>query len=126
MGFWIFMLVCCLLLPAVMMLFGVIFTKHPPRKINPVYGYRTARSMKTPETWEFAHKYCGKMWKKAGLILLPLSLLAMLPVVGKSEDVIGIWGCVMLLIQMVPMIASLVLTERALAKHFDRGGNPLQ
>ncbi len=126
MGFWIFMLVCCMLLPAVMVVFGVIFIKHPPRKINPIYGYRTARSMKTPETWKFAHKYCGKMWKKAGLILLPLSLLAMLPVMGKNDNLIGIWSSTVLLLEMIPMIASLVLTERALAKHFDRNGNPLQ
>jgi len=26
--------------------------KHPPKSINAIYGYRTARSMKNDETWK--------------------------------------------------------------------------
>lgn len=44
--------------------------KRPPKKINSFYGYRTAMSMKNRETWEFAHKHCGKLWSAWGCIAL--------------------------------------------------------
>ena len=56
MGFWIFMLVMDLLLPGVMLWFGSLFLRGVPREINPVFGYRTAMSMKNRDTWAFAHR----------------------------------------------------------------------
>ena len=55
MGFWFFMLAMGLLLPAIMILFGAVFTKAAPKKINYIFGYRTVMSMKNRDTWEFAH-----------------------------------------------------------------------
>lgn len=68
MGFWIFMTISNLLIPVIMMVFGKIFTEHPPTSINSIYGYRTAMSKKNQDTWDFAHAYCGRLWKRlAGL-----------------------------------------------------------
>ena len=63
MGFWIFMLIMDLLLPFAMIGFGRYFMKKAPKEINSVFGYRTSMSMKNKDTWEFAHKYCGKFVK---------------------------------------------------------------
>ena len=52
MGFWIFMLITDLLIPTTMMVFGKLFMKKAPDSINPVFGYRTAMSMKNKETWQ--------------------------------------------------------------------------
>jgi len=49
---------------------GYMMYKHPPKSINAIYGYRTARSMKNDETWKFAHDCCGRLWFKLGFILL--------------------------------------------------------
>ena len=38
MGFWIFMFLSNELIPILMLLFGWIFKKHPPKNINSVYG----------------------------------------------------------------------------------------
>lgn len=46
MGFWIFMLVMNLLIPATMAGFGRAFLKKAPGKINYAFGYRTSMSMK--------------------------------------------------------------------------------
>jgi len=59
MGFWLFMLINNLIVPAIMIGIGRIFVSHPPKKINGIYGYRTKRSMKNNETWRFAHHYCA-------------------------------------------------------------------
>ena len=64
MGFWIFMLIMDLLLPFTMIGFGRYFMKKAPKEINSVFGYRTSMSMKNKDTWEFAHKYCGKVLQR--------------------------------------------------------------
>ena len=45
MGFWIFMLAMGLLFPVVMILFGTMFMKSAPKKINYILGERTDMSM---------------------------------------------------------------------------------
>ena len=72
MGFWIFMLIMDLLIPFTMIGFGYIFLKKAPKNINTLFGYRTTMSMKNKDTWEFAHKYCGKLWYVWGMILLSM------------------------------------------------------
>ena len=71
MEFWIFMLIMDLLLPFTMIGFGKYFMKKAPKEINSVFGYRTSMSMKNKDTWEFAHKYCGKVWYVCGMVMLP-------------------------------------------------------
>lgn len=73
MGFWIYMMVMNLLIPLIMIVFGMRFIKKPPEKINYIYGYRTSMSMKNQETWDFAHRYCGKLWLILGWFMIILS-----------------------------------------------------
>ena len=61
MGFWIFMLIMVLLIPLMMIGFGRLFLKKAPGTINAAFGYRTSMSMKNKDTWEFAHRYCGRL-----------------------------------------------------------------
>lgn len=123
MGFWIFMFTMDLLIPCTMIVFGKSFLKNAPKEINAVFGYRTTMSMKNRNTWEFAHKYCGKIWYICGLVLLPLSIIPMFFVIGKSKDTIGTLGGILCAIQLIPLIGSIFPTEVALKKNFDRNGN---
>ena len=92
--------------------------RRPPRKINGAYGYRTARSMASQEAWDFAHAYFGRLWKRMGLAMLPLSVLAMLTCLGKGENMVGLWGGILSAVECVPMLLAIVPTERALKKRF--------
>lgn len=123
MGFWIFMLIIILLLPLIMIGFGKYFSKNAPKNINMIFGYRTSMSIKNKETWIFAHKYCGKIWFFSGLIMLPLSVAVMLLVVGGSENIVGTVGVILCILQTIPIIISIILTEKALEKTFDENGN---
>ena len=113
MGFWIFMLIMDLLLPFTMIGFGRYFTKKAPKEINSVFGYRTSMSMKNKDTWEFAHKYCGKVWYVCGMVMLPI---------GKNEDCVGSIGGIICGVQLIPLIGSILPTEIALKKNFDKNG----
>ena len=64
MGFWIYMLLMNLLNTFTLIGFGKHFMRKAPKEINEVFGYRTPMSMKNKDSWEFAHKYCGKIWYK--------------------------------------------------------------
>ena len=122
MGFWIYMLIIDLLLPFTMIGFGKYFLKTAPKNINTVFGYRTSKSMKNKDTWIFAHKYCGKIWFISGLIMLPLSVIVMMFVFGGLENVVGTVGAVLCGIQFIPILISIILTEKALNKTFDKNG----
>ena len=122
MDFWWFMVAVNALLPVILIGFGKYFMRHAPRCINPIFGYRTARSMQNMDTWNFAHHHCGKLWFAGGLIALPLSLLILLCVRGQSEDTIGILGLCATAVQIIFLFVSVGLTEAALKKLFDAEG----
>ena len=123
MGFWIFMLFMDLLIPLTMVAFGKMFMTKSPKNINVVFGYRTTMSMKNKDTWEFAHKYFGKLWLKCGLVLLPLSIVPLIFTFNKGTDIIGTVGGIVCTVQLVPLIGSIFPTEAALKRIFDKNGN---
>ena len=88
-GFWLYMLAVDLLIPATMIGFGLLFLKRPPKKINAIFGYRSMRSMQNEDTWRFAHQHCGKVWCTAGLIMAPLSAIAVAFLYGLSTTALG-------------------------------------
>lgn len=123
MGFWIYMLCMGLLFPAIMLVMGRYFMKTAPKEINYIFGYRTNMSMKNKDTWEFAHKYIGKLWFRFGWILVPITIIPMLFVLGKSEDTIGTVGAIVVAIDLIILISVIFPTEMALKKNFDKDGN---
>jgi len=122
MGFWFFMLAMGLLFPAIMILFGAVFTKTSPKKINYIFGYRTDMSMKNRDTWEFAHKYIGRLWFRFGLLLIPITVIPMLFVIGNTENVVAIVGLIVGFINTIVLIVPIFFTEKALNKAFDKDG----
>ena len=124
--FWLFCLAMDLLIPATMFFFGRRFLTNPPKTINGVYGYRTSRSMKNQQTWDFAHQVCGQVWMKAGKWMALPSVLAMLVVVGQDVGVVGTVCGVVTGVQCVVMLGTIVPVEQALKQNFDRFGRKLE
>jgi uncharacterized membrane protein len=126
MGFWIFMFIMSLLTPISITIFGVIFVKSPPKKINDLYGYRTSMSMKNSDTWLFAHNHCGKLWCISGFVMLALTVIAMsvmLWLLGAKTDTVGLYGGIVCGIQLIAIFIPLIFTEKALKMNFDKDGN---
>jgi len=59
----------------IFILVGFILTKYPPKEINSLYGYRTSKSMKSQEAWDFAQIYSSKLMVKSGVFLSIVGLL---------------------------------------------------
>ena len=116
------MLLTSLLIPVIMLVFGCLFHRSAPKKINVWYGYRSARSMKNEDTWVFAHQHIGRTWMLVGAVLLVISVIPMIAVYGKDDDTVSVVSLVLTVIQLIPLIVSLIPTERALKKTFDENG----
>lgn len=120
--FWWYMLFFELLIPGLMIIFGRQFLKAAPKNINYTYGYRTTRSMKNKDTWSFAHKCIGGLWKGCGIALLPISVVFMLFLYGRDTDTVGYTGLILVGVQLVVMFASIFIVESRLKRTFDENG----
>ena len=115
-----------LLIPLMMLVFGLLFCKKPPVEVNSLFGYRTTLSMKNKDTWDFAQRMMGRLWWRAGLALLVLTVGAMLAclfTLARDEDTVGTYSLVFLYIQMAVLLLSIWPVERALRRTFDKDGN---
>ena len=122
MAFWLFLTAMDLLIPAIMVGIGTRFLKHPPGTINAWYGYRTARSMKNQETWDFAHETCGKLWVRLGKLSFLPALLAAALTFGRGIETVSVVSVVVVTIQTLALIGSIFPVERALKRNFDDSG----
>lgn len=120
--FWWVMLVCSLIIPLNMIVFGLIMWKRPPKSINKIFGYRTERSMKNTQTWNFAHNFCGKLWLFGGIITLIISIIVLSLFYYNSISVIGITAGAICSFQIVLLIVSVIPTELALKRKFTDEG----
>lgn len=123
MFFWIYMFLMTLLVPLCMICFGYHFSKNPPEKINPVFGYRTKISMLNQDTWIFAHQHYGKISKLVGWILLALTVPSMFLFLHASTSTVGIVGIIVVGVQIGALIGSIFPTQKALKETFDATGN---
>ena len=119
----IFIFVSNLIIPIMMLFFGITFKNEGPKKINGFYGYRTSMSMKNKETWDFAHRYCGRLWTKLGFITLFLSIIISLIILSFDDKIQGIVVATIVTIQTTILVASIFPVEKELKKNFDKDGN---
>lgn len=123
MGYWLCMLVIVLIIPILIMIFGQHFCKEgAPKNINTVFGYRTQRSIKTWESWSYAHIQLGKIWKITGLILIPVSAGIFALTYKMNVDEISIFTILVQALQIIAIIITIAVVEVKLKKNFDDYG----
>lgn len=123
MPFLIFMAIINFILPITFLIFGFIYSKHPPKKINSYSGYRTAMSMKNYETWTFAHKALGRILLLIGVLFLLGAIVTSLLVICDCEiEIILVISTIEVYVQLVSFLISCLLVEKTLKKEFDENG----
>lgn len=120
---WMFVLVCSLMVPGIMVACGWWFGAHPPQKINHFCGYRTRMAMKNMDTWIFAHKTASALWLRWGSWMLLPSIAIMAAGVWLRPENLENIGIALLFGQMAGLLASLYPVEKALRETFDSDGN---
>ncbi len=94
---------------------GLIILYFPPKKINALYGYRTKKSMKNQEYWDFTQKYSAKEMIKLGGLLSCCSVFGF---IFKFEEFINIIIGLSLLI--LTAIILMFRVEKAINKKFGK------
>ncbi len=122
MFFWLSMLVIVLLIPLLVLGFGVRFSKSAPRDITAVFGYKTTRSTMSWDTWTFAHAQLGKLWKLMGLIMVVVSAGLFTLVIKQGVDTVSIFTILLMLAQAIAIGVSIIFVEKSLKKNFDDRG----
>lgn len=102
-----------LLMGPLMVGLGYYFWTNPPKKINKIYGYRTSRSMKSQEAWDYANKYSAFLICLIGIFTCAVQAVAYL----MSDQVTAIiaGGAVM----TVSLILMMIYVEVQLKEKFD-------
>ncbi len=110
------------MIPLIMIIGGWMMWKHCPKELNSVVGYRTSRSMRTMDTWKFAHEYCGKLWWKIGWISMTLTIVVPIFFLHRADNIVGMVGGVIMIFQTAAILLSIVPVERELEKTFTKEG----
>ncbi len=124
MGTQITLFICNLIVPLLMLVFGVWMLRRPPKEINGAFGYRTRMSMKNEKTWRFAHEKCGRIWTWTGAVLLVVSVALSILLWLKGGDALTRFTTSYSMAQVVVLVLTILPVERSLKKHFDENGNP--
>ena len=76
--------------------------------------------MLNKDTWDFAHKFCGNLWCLLGWFTFISSAIAVAAmfVLRLTVETVSVLGAVAVLLQLIPLIAALPITERALKLRF--------
>ena len=83
----------------------------PPKKINYLYGYRTAAAMKSKERWRFAQRFSAITMLQSGLALAAVSAIGLFYSFSETGDTI--LGFSLIAVAAVFMFAR---TEQAIKK----------
>ena len=100
---------------------GIVFWMCPPKKINEFYGYRTTRSRKSQEAWDFAQRYSAKLMTIFGFAALIVGVAAHLfrNSLCINSDYLMLYDiCITLLLPIIVAIPPIILTELELRKRF--------
>lgn len=103
----------------VLLLIGFLYKTFPPKKVNDLYGYRTARSMKSQQAWDMSNKLSAQLLMGAG----GLTCLAQVVFyfIGMAVEYYMLWSAgalVMFLLLSIPPV------EMRLKRDFDDKGAP--
>ena len=105
----------------ILLVVGIVFWMCPPKKINGLYGYRTARSRKSQEAWDFAQRYSAKLITMFGLAALVVTAIAhwLRNCLCFNSDFLMLYDItIKLVLPLIVAIPPLILTELELRKRF--------
>ncbi len=109
------------LIGLIFILAGLIQKRYPPKEINSLYGYRTARSMKDQQNWDEGNKYSTQLIIKCGVVLFVTGFIitvgmALLHITPELRTLIKV--IIMLVGAVGTVVVLFTLTERHLKRTF--------
>lgn len=108
-----------ILTPLILLIAGLLIWRKPPAYFGG-FGYNTKLSQSSPEAWDFAQVYFGRLMTIMSVPFLALSLAVgvIQTVMNVDSDVGFIIFCIVEAVQLLPLIVSIIVTQAALKKRF--------
>lgn len=100
-----------LLVGIIFILAAAVMYVFPPKKINSLYGYRTASSMQNQKKWNFAQTYSAKIMMLTGVVFLLIAPTKGLFKTNETTDLVLGLG-----VMIIGTVLMIVVVERALKK----------
>ena len=116
---WAFVCIACLICPLMMLVYGIRFSHYQPKREG-ICGVRIKAALTNDTTWDFAHRYCGRLWQTTGMFMASAVILAMIILMRFSDLVIAVSGVVILFIQLILFILSFCLVSKAIIRNFGK------
>ena len=96
----------------VFLIASLIMRFKPPASINHLYGYRTPRSMKSQENWDYAQQRSAGLMLLSAFLMIGLSLLGMF--IDQSKELVMLFASISLIV--VFSAIPLIIVERELKR----------
>jgi len=113
-----------MILPLIILVFGLFTRIGLPKRVNWFVGYRTSLACKNQDTWAFAHRYWGKLMIAFGFALIVLSVIGIILIArGTVALEPALFVGISAIATLVAVVVSIIPTEMALRKEFDKNGN---
>ncbi len=123
MGFWFYILITTLILPVLILIFGIHFSKNgAPKNIEGHSGFRSRRATKSWDAWVFTHKLAGKIWTVMGIIMIPVTIVLMIFVIKLPIEFINVYGAYLFGLQGFIFVGSVIFVEMQIKKNFNDFG----
>lgn len=89
----------------IFMVCELIMYLFPPKRINSLYGYRTAASMESQAKWDFAQKYGAKVMMCIGFIFVIISYTKYYFNTNENTDLaVGMFVMIIGSFAMIPIV----------------------
>ena len=98
-----------------LIIFAWYYKAFPPKSINFIYGYRTRKSMRNQETWDFGNKIGAEMMFYTGMATLVVGTVAYFISPTWSLGISGFF-------LVVALFEGIFWCEQQLAHNFDKNG----
>lgn len=123
MGFWAFTLVTVLILPVLILIFGLYYSKNgAPKNIEGRSGFRSRRATKSWDAWVFTHKLASKIWKIAGFVMIPVTAVLMAFAWGFSVEMLTFYSAIVFALQGFAFVGTIIYVETQIKKNFNDYG----
>lgn len=109
------------ILPLGIILYGYLYKNVAAKRLSYFFGYKTARTQLSKETWEYANKRVGEIWMKLGAIytLVVIAMVFIFPSIREKPSFIVI--ALALIVSLIPF----PIVEKELKEKFDDDGEKI-
>ena len=113
---------CVMIIPLLLLGFGLLFLLTPPKEANYKVGYRFWWSMASLDAWRYTQRLAGLIWSGLGLALTVIMSIVCAFFVDMAAPDMATAAFVCVIIDLVLAAAACIFIDVMVVKTFDRDG----